>query len=659
MKRFSRENIIFSAIIFIASIMRFWNYWNWSFTHDELGAFVRLNYSSFSELIELGVQNQDTHPAFTQLFIFAWAKLFGLSEASIRLPFVLAGIGSVAVLFFLAKKWFGTTTAYFSSLSLALLEFPILYSQLARPYSFGLFFSLLTALCWTNLLFGTGRRIYLKAICYGIATVLCMLTHYFAFFLALIVALTGFFVLKKETWKPYLLSGVIAIMIFLPHISISLHQFGMGGIGDWLAKPGKDFLWKHVLYSLNDSPIVVVAIAIVSVLSILIYHLQISFSPQGVLRTKFQAICLVWFLLPFSAGYYYSVYVNPVLQHSTLLFSFPFLLLFFFSFFPKEISAVQIQKNKFNNIELGSWGVILLFSTVIEKKLYKREDFGIFEEINLAAIKLQKKYGAENITTALNTTSKDIFDFYFQKKNESVSYTFYAGDDSTFTPNFLKQIDTCTTPYFLYGWSNFKNPFEIAEIIKRKYPCIIYDERHFNSQVTLFTKNDSCKRDTITYTYLGFEFLSPDNTKFGYDSTGIDTLTVHSGKLSLRVKPKNKFSITYRTTVKRLFKDNAGCVNISFWIYTEGEFNAQLVMDIGQPIGKRDWKAKLLPKFIEEKGQWQQVFATFELPASAYPDDEVKILLWNRGKNSFFLDDVVISSFADSKYDPYAPSFRK
>jgi len=198
MKRFSRENIIFSAIIFIASIMRFWNYWNWSFTHDELGAFVRLNYSSFSELIELGVQNQDTHPAFTQLFIFAWAKLFGLSEASIRLPFVLAGIGSVAVLFFLAKKWFGTTTAYFSSLSLALLEFPILYSQLARPYSFGLFFSLLTALCWTNLLFGTGRRIYLKAICYGIATVLCMLTHYFAFFLALIVALTGFFVLKKK-----------------------------------------------------------------------------------------------------------------------------------------------------------------------------------------------------------------------------------------------------------------------------------------------------------------------------------------------------------------------------------------------------------------------------------------------------------------------------
>lgn len=84
-----------------------------------------------------------------------------------------------------------------------------------------------------------------------------------------------------------------------------------------------------------------------------------------------------------------------------------------------------------------------------------------------------------------------------------------------------------------------------------------------------------------------------------------------------------------------------------------------MVMDVGQPTGKRDWNAKLLPKYIKKEGEWQQVFVTFELPATAFPDDEVKIHLWNPNKNSFYLDDVTFSSFADSKYDQYRVTFRK
>jgi uncharacterized membrane protein len=293
-KKFSEEKIIFAAIIFIASVLRFWNYWGWSFTHDELGALVRLNYNSFSELIVQGVRDHDTHPAFVQLFLWCWTRIFGLSEASVRFPFVIAGIGSVALLFFIARKWFGLATASFSALALAILGFPVLYSQLARPYSFGLFFCLLAVWCWTNLLFGTGKNIWRKAIFYGIATALCMLTHYFAFFFSMIVAATGLFFVKKETWKQYFLSGVIAIIIFLPHISVSLHQFSMGGVGEWLAKPERDYLWKFILYGLNDSPLVVVLLAVCFLLSILIYHVGTTFS-------KFQFICIVWFLLPFAA----------------------------------------------------------------------------------------------------------------------------------------------------------------------------------------------------------------------------------------------------------------------------------------------------------------------------------------------------------------------
>ena len=497
----------------------------------------------------------------------------------------------------------------------------------------------------------------------------------------MIVAVTGFFFLKKETIKPYLLSGVIAILIFLPHISVSLHQFGMGGVGDWLSKPGKDFLWKFVLYALNDSPLVVISLAAIAVASLLMYHSEFSFSPEGVLWTKFQFICAAWFLIPFLAGYYYSVTVNPVLQYSTLLFSFPFFLILVFSVFPKGIPSEQEKSKKFNNILLASLSVILLYSTIIEGKSYSREYFGVFKEIDKAAFDLQKKYGSENITTVLNTSTREIFDFYFKRSNESVKYDFYAGDDSSFVPDMLKKVEACNTPYFMYGWSNFRSAYEIPEMIKRKFPCIIYDEKHFNSQLTLFGKTGSCKRDTIFYKHIGFEhrgsgFEIPTNVR--YDSTKTDTSLSHSGKHSLKVEAKDEFCITFKSIVKQLFPDNSGCVNLSVWICTEGKFNSQIVMDIGQTNNKNDWAAKLTPKFLppllqrspsdqprsqrrgeQEVRSWQEIFVTFQLPASAYPDDEIKLFIWNNDKNTFWLDDLTISSFADSKYDYYAPSYRK
>lgn len=637
------EKRVFLSIILIASVLRFWNYWGWSYSHDELGAFIRLHYSSFSDLISEGVQNNDTHPAFVQVLLFLWTSVFGLSALAVRLPFVLAGIGSVALVYFIARKWFGPATACFSSLTIAILDFPILYSQLARPYSFGLFFSLLAVWCWTHLLFGDNKKYYLKAVGYGMATALCMYTHYFSFFFAMLVALTGFAFLNKQTWKPYLASGLIALLLFIPHINVSLHQFGMGGVGEWLAKPESDYLWKFVQYGFNESTLVIVFLAGVFLLSILIYHIDISIS-------KFHFVCIAWFMIPFTAGYYYSVMINPVLQYSTLLFSFPFLPIFLFSF-------LKERHEKMNYILFMLTGIVLLYSTVIEQRFFKREYFGVFKEISQAVTDLQKQYGKENLTTVLNTSSKEIMDFYFKQNEQLVSYDFFAGDSPDCTAKMLDRIDSCKTPYFLYCWSNFRSPYEIPELIKRKYPCILYDEKHFNSQITLFGKNDSCKRDTVFYRAFDFERNAND---FSFDKTKMDTTHAKSGKHSLFIDSKNEFCITLKTPVKNIFREERNCVNISAWIFASDTFNAQVVVDIGQPGSpKRDWQAKLLHEFVTKKGNWRELFTTFELPASAYPDDEVTIYLWNPGKNNFYLDDFSISSFADSRYDYYEITYRK
>lgn len=638
---FQRENTFFWLIILLAAAFRFYNYHNWSFTHDELGAFVRLNYSSFSDLIREGVKN-DTHPVFTQLFLWGWAAVFGLSEVSVRLPFVLVGIASVALVYFIAKRWFGFYPALFSSMTIATLGFPILYSQLARPYSFGLFFSLLTVLCWTELLFGNRKNLYLKATVYGVVTGLCMLTHYFTFFFSVMVAISGFFFLKKETWKPYLVSGFLAFLIFLPHISVSLHQFEKRGIGEWLAKPETDFLWKYVLYAFNESPVLIISVAILFVVSLLWYHSEATVS-------KFHILCVAWFILPFLVGYYYSVYVNPVLQYSVLLFSFPFFPMALFSFF-------RDGNKKLNYAMLSIFTMILLYSTFWEYRFYKREQFGVYKEINHAVTELLTRYGKEKTQVVLNTSTKEIFDFYFPS-HDIPEYDFILGDDSSVVADMIQKIDSCKFLYFLYGWSNFRSPYEIQELIKEKYPCILYDEKHFNSQVTLFGKDDECRRDTVFFAGTGFE-----NRNFGqlkYDTLYLDTIFAHSGKYSLRVMPENLFCVTMKTFVKNVFPDATGCVNVSAWIYADKDFEAQMVMNISESKDKREWQAKYLNVFAGPEKKWFRVFVTFQIFPTAFPDDEIKIFLWNQAKNQFYVDDFEIISFSDSKYNYYATSFRK
>ena len=121
---------LFGLIIFIAAILRLICLTGFSLSNDELSALGRLEFKNITEVIEKGIK-PDGHPAGVQLFLYFWTSVFGNSEFSVRLPFALFGIGSVILLYFLARTWFNTNTAVFASLCFAILQYPILYSQIA------------------------------------------------------------------------------------------------------------------------------------------------------------------------------------------------------------------------------------------------------------------------------------------------------------------------------------------------------------------------------------------------------------------------------------------------------------------------------------------------------------------------------------------------
>ena len=111
---FTTEYVLLFVILSVAAILRFTLYADFSYSNDELSALMRLRYDTFSELVSKGFY-VDGHPGGIQVFLWFWVRLFGESEAAARLPFVLAGILSVYLVYRIGKYLFGSVSGLFAA----------------------------------------------------------------------------------------------------------------------------------------------------------------------------------------------------------------------------------------------------------------------------------------------------------------------------------------------------------------------------------------------------------------------------------------------------------------------------------------------------------------------------------------------------------------
>ena len=71
---------------------------------------------------------KDVHPPTYTLILIAWTDLFGDSELAVRMPSLLCGLGSLLLLWFIARRWMGPLQALLASALLALSPPHIWYS---------------------------------------------------------------------------------------------------------------------------------------------------------------------------------------------------------------------------------------------------------------------------------------------------------------------------------------------------------------------------------------------------------------------------------------------------------------------------------------------------------------------------------------------------
>lgn len=628
----NRYDQIFLLILLAGSLLRFWNYAGWSLSNDELSALARLQYQDFYTMVEEGVRKTDMHPMGVQSFLWIWTHCFGITEAAVRFPFVLAGIGSMLFLYLSAARIFGKATALYAGALFAALGFPILFSQLARPYSPGLLFTLVMTLGWAQLVFRKEQEGPVKWqswLLFIVGGTACMYSHYFSFLQAALLGLSGLFLIEKKLWLRYFLAGLFMFVLYIPNYTVFVSQFSIGGLGGaegWLGPPGRDAVWAFLVYAFNQS---VGFLLFVFMFAGFLWWK--SGKPYGLdLRQK---IVLLLFAIPVLIAYYYSVYANPVFQYSILLFCFPFLLLFLFSVLKEERIKLPTPALAFFLL------LVTVCSTVWGQGFYSRQFFAPFREVAQRIVDYRKKFGPDKSDVTVNVINPWYIHYYTDRMEREIPFKQYIANMPSQWEEYRQLVADSKSETFIHGWCNNYHAPELDMITREKFPYLVARDTFFNAGVMVYSRNPNWpvlkQADTLFSYMTGYENLTLEGEEKLRDSSAS-----MDGRYSLHIFPDTEYGPTLRRKCSDVGLRTSGTFELSCAVYPLMDLkDATAVVSINRGTETSFWRGVRLKEYKMQQGFWNAYYMAFKLTEEVKPDDELVVYFYNPGKEQFLVDD--------------------
>lgn len=459
------DYLLLGVIVLVAAVLRLWKLGQVPFMHDEFSALFRLRFDNFHDLIQYGVSENDSHPAGVQVFLYYWTKIVGWNEFWVKLPFALMGIGSVYLIYLIGKQWFNRKVGLLGAAFFAVSQLTVFYSQLARPYAPGLFFVLFMTYFWNKILFGTKKPGVGDCIGFAVTAWLAALAHNFSTAQAGLIFLTGLFFLKKERRKAYWLSGIGALLLYSPHFPVFYQQtFVNGGIGGWLAQPEASLLTDFVQYTMNYAPLFMFTVGFVIILPFIL-------GKHEKRRYPIRWAAVAWFVIVFGVAFIYSLLREPIIQFSTLLFCFPFLVLVLFSF------------HRNNSMTMSQTAIVIaaiLFigsSTLIVNR--RHYDLMYHQGYDQIALRMSQDNDSINdIRFATMTESAYVPDYYQSKTGVGNRVIFDHNSDVADLREWLKQDESKRLGF---AWTDYVSPIWETQAVAY-YPWLIKKDTWFTSR---------------------------------------------------------------------------------------------------------------------------------------------------------------------------------
>lgn len=476
------DYILLGVIMLVAAVLRLWKLGDVPFMHDEFSALLRTRFDNFHDFIQQGIM-PDSHPIGVEAFLWLWVRIFGWSEFWVKLPFVLMGIGSIYLIYLIGRQWFNRKVGLFSAAFFAISQFTVFYSQLARPYSAGLFFVLLMAFFWHKIVFEAKKPSIGIYIGFALSAWACSLMQYFSLAQAGLIFLSGLFFLPKERRKAYWLSGIAAVVLFAPTLPIFYQQlFVSGSIGGWLAAPKATFLLDFIQYTMNYSMLFMFFVGTIIIFPLLT-------GKRSKQKNPLRWVGIAWFVIIFAIAFVYSLTREPILQQSTLIFSFPFVIIVAFSMFgTRTLSPWETA------LEVAAILFAGTASLIMERRHYDLMYHQGFDQIAVEMKSDREQFG-DSIQFATKTEIGEAAEFYQAPLgiDERIVFNRIYTEEGDFVrePELsdfnLWLSEHHETQMLGFGWTDYANPLWEATAVGN-YPYLIEKKDWFTSRYLTLSK---------------------------------------------------------------------------------------------------------------------------------------------------------------------------
>lgn len=591
-KQISADNVLLMIIILAGIILRFYRYGEVPYTYDELSALFRTDFESFRELIRHGVKLSDMHPAGIQVFLWYWVKWFGDGEQIVKLPFVITGILSIPMGYFVGRRWFGETAGIMTALFLSITEYATLYSLLARPYAVGLFLCLALTWFWTKIVFDQGgSRRTLNYAGFILSCTLCAYTHYFSMLFAVMAGLTGLFLINRKEIRHYVGALAASVLLFSPHIPITLHQIGRKGLPDWLGEPSMQFFLEYPAFIFHFSAL------LVAITGLIILSGFFTYEKSNKRKGDFRIVAFLWFLIPLLTGYFYSVFVSPVLQYSILIFTFPFAIMFLFSHFGKTGGIA-------NTVIVLIFGTVAIHSLTERRQFYRVFHTSAFEETIKNSIETKERMGKEEVS-AFVLMPRNVFEFYRQRMDPDDQYRIRHIDRDDPVSGFMKILTESNTSYIALGMAKYIRPI-YRLLIEEHYPQLLIKENYYLGSFFLFC-SDTIDKDSPLQDATVFRTVQvPSDRQPGWEWIP-EQMVVKPDENILHLTADDLYSPGYFGRISDITSHKNNIVFISVDFLAAGDCReAYLVSEIKSGEETIDWRSAPLSGFIAGQKTWSR-----------------------------------------------------
>lgn len=624
------DSKILLGLILLAGIgLRFYNYQQIPFTHDEFSALFRLNFADFTSLINQGVK-VDGHPAGIQVFLYYYTQLFGTEPWIVKLPFTLFGLGSILLIYLIGKSWFNETVALIAAAYLASIQYTVMYSVIARPYISGLFFALLMVHFWSKIMFAPQRKLNQHLLLFILFASLCTYNHHFSLLFAFLVGLSGLWFIPRTYLLKYLISGLLIFLLYVPHLPIFFYQLQLGGVSQWLGSPSSAFILEYLHYLFHFSPW-----ALAPALALILFGL-ITVRRQSI-NIRLWVLSLLWFLIPLLIGYFYSIYVDAVLQFSVLIFSFPFLLFALFGFINK-------QKPIFNFIIISTILTANISTLVLNRKHYQLFNNSIYREILTEYCTHKAQY---NSIAFVIDSHKKITQYYAQRLSIDTNFVLY---DRTFSNKveliqYLDKVSLTNDMLYLGSLSTLEP--EVVPLIRDYFPNVMAQHNYFGGTTYLFSKKGSSPPSVIDQ--MSFENTATTRYAKPLDSSRIVSFTPPLRNHAFAIDSNHIWGPNFTIPLESIFTQRHDYIDIALRFSSSSSLKGVIIVTSLENNNEMlAWRSVNLNEFyLNEKGigEWQKAHHSLQLKEEWLKAENtvLKVYLWNKEKRTLYIDDFQIT----------------